>query len=867
MPRRVKKTVNFSNLDKRLFPTGFTKGAMVQYYIDVAPYLLPHLCDRPITLIRFPNGTRGESFYEKNAPGFAPDWIQTCRVPRREHAGEINYILVNDAETLAWCANLAAIEFHPFLHRAANLDRPTHVAFDLDPGEGADLLTCADVAFQLKQLFDTLGLASFPKVSGSKGLQVYVPLNTPTSYAVTQAFAKAVAELLAREHPKQIVSEMPKGLRTGRVFIDWSQNSAAKTTVAVYSLRAKRDQPYVSAPVGWPELERARRKGRSEGLMFAPDAVLARLKKTGDLFAPVLKLKQRLPAAFTKLPPAPAESSLRRYAGKRDFTRTSEPKPVALRRRRQGSARRFVIQKHAASHLHYDFRLEMGDTLKSWAIPKGVPYELGVKRSAFQVEDHPIAYLNFEGTIPAGQYGGGTVMVWDIGTYDLIGGDYGRGDLKLWLEGRKLKGEWHLFRIKSEEDKPVWLIQKARAPMRPLTPRQEDQSVLTRRSMARIASDNDAQWQSNRPDGGRRRAAPDQKPAGGQPAPTTREKSTDGAGHRAAGPGTDEPTSRGRHGRAGGASPTFIEPMQPMLVDTLPDGPEWCYEVKWDGFRALAIKTGKTIRLLSRRRKSLAAEFPTVMRQLGTVRADSFLIDGEIVALGRDGKPSFHALQNRGSEAIVFYAFDLLFRDGADFAAEPLERRQEELADLLAGSDLLRSVVLPGAAATVLAAVRKLGLEGVVAKRRSASYTPGERSDDWRKVRLMRGQEFVIGGFKPGLKPFESVLVGYHDAGKLRFAGKVRAGFTARSRAAVWKLIESDLAAACPFADLPDANQKGRWGEGITAADMKELRWVKPRHAVRVAFTEWTQHGHLRHAAFEGLRPDKRARDVVRESA
>jgi bifunctional non-homologous end joining protein LigD len=507
MPRKTKKkAVNFSNPDKKFFPSGFTKGEMIEYYVDVAPFILPHLKNRPVTLIRFPDGVKGGSFYEKNAPRFAPDWIKTFDVPRREHEGHIKYILVNDRETLAWCANLAAIELHPFLHRVPALDVPTHVAFDLDPGEGADIFTCAEVAFLLKELFGKLGLESFPKVSGSKGIQIYVPLNTKASYDIVQPFAKTVAELLAKQHPKLVVSEMPKALRKRRVMIDWSQNSRSKTTVSVYSLRAKHDEPFVSMPVMWKELERAHAKKDRDALFFTPRQALARLKKIGDLFAPVLKLKQRLPKAFLNLDPARTGNvaktkagSLRRYAEKRDFAKTREPKAVVPRRGAEKDARRFVIQKHAASHLHYDFRLEMGGTLKSWAIPKGVPTELGVKRSAFEVEDHPIDYLDFEGTIPKGQYGGGTVMVWDIGTYELLGGDWRKGDLKLLLDGKKLKGEWHIFRIRSDENKPVWLIQKGGGkPARKISAKRDDTSVLSGRSMAKIARDNDAQWESNR---------------------------------------------------------------------------------------------------------------------------------------------------------------------------------------------------------------------------------------------------------------------------------------------------------------------------------------------------------------------------------
>jgi bifunctional non-homologous end joining protein LigD len=486
MARRKTPEVKFSNLQKVFFPkTGFTKGEMIQYYIDVAPFILPHLRNRPITLIRLPDGVEGEKFYEKNAPSFAPDWLETFAVNRRHEAGKVNYILINSAAALAWCANIAAVELHPFLHRTNQPAQPTHVVFDLDPGEGADIRTCAKVAFLVKAITDRLGLEVFPKVSGSKGLQLYVPLNTATTYAATSAFAKSVAELLEQQHPELVVSSMEKARRRQRVLIDWSQNNVSKTTVAVYSMRAKRDEPFISMPVTWAELK----KTDARKLSFTPAAALKRLKKLGDLFAPVLKLKQRLPKAFAgqKAPEPPAEP-LKRYAAKRDFTITAEPGPALGRKGPATSKGRFVIQKHAASHLHYDFRLEMDGTLKSWAVPKGLSTDPGIKRAAFEVEDHPVNYLKFEGTIPQGQYGGGTVMVWDLGTYELLGGNHGKGDLKLMLRGEKLKGEWHLFRIRSDESKPMWLIAKSGPAARAVSAKRDDQSVLSGRTMAQIAA-------------------------------------------------------------------------------------------------------------------------------------------------------------------------------------------------------------------------------------------------------------------------------------------------------------------------------------------------------------------------------------------
>jgi bifunctional non-homologous end joining protein LigD len=878
MPKRLqarkKGEVAFSNVQKVFFPRSkTTKGDVIRYYIEAAGVLLPHFRNRPVTLIRFPDGVHGEQFYEKNAPGFTPAWVQTAPVPRSE-GGVINYILINDAPTLAWVANLAAIELHPFLHRKDNIDRPTHIAFDLDPGDGADLATCIEVGFMIREVLAGLKLQAFPKVSGSKGLQLYVPLNTPVSYALTKPFALTVAQLLERQHPDLIISDMAKVRRKKKVFIDWSQNDDKKTTVGPYSLRAKREEPFVSMPVTWEELKQHRRD--ISALFFSPSAALERIRKRGDLFAPVLKLKQKLPPGFVAAAPkAPklrsprAPHSLARYAEKRDFTKTAEPAPLPTRSS-QGSRRRFVIQKHAASHLHFDFRLEMDDTLKSWAVPKGLPYEPGVKRSAFQTEDHPLEYLDFEGTIPAGQYGGGTVMVWDIGTYDLIGGNYWHGDLKLFLFGRKLKGEWHIFRIKSSEEKPVWLIQKAVEPMKPLSARQEDQSVLTKRSLAQIAAANDRQWQSNReprPEASTPVAPTPALPQAGQwrPAAPARAKP---AKTRAAALGRT--TAKKLRRSTAPEPPAFVVPMAARQVSELPADAGWIYEIKWDGYRALGWKHGPTVRLISRNEKDLTPDFTAPGTALGQVPAESVLLDGEIVALEADGRPSFQALQHRSSSParIVFYVYDLLYLDGTNWRERPLRDRKARLAKLLAPlapeGALRLSANLEGRPAAIVTQIQQLGLEGIVAKREASTYQSGERSGDWVKLKFSPEQEFVVGGYKPG-SPIESLVVGTYDGKKLLCAGKVRQGLNPRRRAELARLLHPLETDICPFANLPNST-KSHWGEGITVDQMSELRWVKPKIVAQISFAEWTRGGNLRHGTFKGLRHDKAAADVVREA-
>lgn len=289
------RKVAVSNLDKVFYPkVGFTKGQVIDYYIRISKVLLPHLKDRPISLKRYPEGVEGFFFYEKQCPSHRPDWVTTAKVAKNE-GGAIDYCVMNDLPALVWAANLADLELHTFLHRARSINKPTALAFDLDPGAPADIVQCCQVGLWLKEVFDALELQSFPKTSGSKGLQVYVPLNTAVTYEKTKAFAHALALLLEKRHPEMIVSRMLKSLRKGKVMVDWSQNDDKKTTINVYSLRAK-ERPTVSTPVTWEEVAATVKKKRAELMTFDSEEVLRRVEKYGDLFEPVLTLKQKLPA-------------------------------------------------------------------------------------------------------------------------------------------------------------------------------------------------------------------------------------------------------------------------------------------------------------------------------------------------------------------------------------------------------------------------------------------------------------------------------------------------------------------------------------------------------------------------------------------
>jgi bifunctional non-homologous end joining protein LigD len=368
-----------------------------------------------------------------------------------------------------------------------------------------------------------------------------------------QPFARAMAELLEREHGDLVLSDMAKNLRVGKVFIDWSQNADHKTTIGVYSLRAKRPRPYVSVPVRWEELTKALQKKDADFLEFEPQ----RLNRVGDLFAPVLELKQRLPKGFASLTTPPKRKTPARladYQAKRNFARTTEPSSDLPRRSTQGSRRRFVVQKHAASHLHYDLRLEMHDVLKSWAVPKGAPLKNNETHTAFQTEDHPVEYLQFEGIIPRGVYGAGTVMVWDIGTYEIVEGNDWKGAISIFLRGKKLKGEWSLQRLESDDEKTKWLLRKTNGDAQRIPARREDISALSGRNMEKIAGDKSAIWNSSQ----------------NGSAPVSPKKSVDRK-HRL-------------------TAPRFVRPMKATAVTQFPEDEEWIYEVKWDGYRVLALK-------------------------------------------------------------------------------------------------------------------------------------------------------------------------------------------------------------------------------------------------------------------------------------
>ena len=578
---------------------------------------------------------------------------------------------------------------------------------------------------------------------------------------------------------------------------------------------------------------------------------------------------------------------LQRYKAKRDFGKTAEPKGSKPLPKKVKGASRFVIQKHDARRLHYDFRLEMDGVLKSWAVPKGLPWGQGEKHLAVEVEDHPVEYATFEGIIPEGQYGGGTVMVWDRGNYHVYGEEpvksWREGKLHLVLDGEKAKGEWTVIRLRGDDEKPQWLLLKTGASLKPLSKKRDDQSVKSGRTMKQIAEERDAEWESNREEKDARTSSTlkarikaalkkKEKDQVGTPLRGVRRDKSQGTKFDGQLPSTLLGT--GSELSLPSAKPRFIEPMKPKLLDEPPRHGDWLYELKFDGIRAIALKDGDKANLISRNENELRARFSEIADAIKQLPIKECVIDGEVVALDEEGRSSFQllqALEMEGHKAPVrFYVFDLLQLNGKSLLKLPVEQRKQTLAKICEDvpEPVRYSGEIAGDAKTLLSEVKKRGLEGLIGKERKSLYEPGRRSGAWIKLKCVHEQEFVIGGYTPpggSRKYFGAILVGYYEGDRLKFAGKVGSGFTAKSLSILHKKFQSETRDDCPFVDLP-SKQGGQWVQGLTPSMMRRMHWVNPKFVAQIKFAEWTRDEKLRQPVFLGLRDDKDPRKVMRES-
>ncbi len=538
--------------------------------------------------------------------------------------------------------------------------------------------------------------------------------------------------------------------------------------------------------------------------------------------------------------------ALETYRKKRNFRITPEPKGIRRRVKKNGLS--FVIQKHSASHLHYDFRLELNGVLLSWAVPKGPSLDPDDKRLAMQVEDHPIEYGEFEGIIPAKQYGAGTVLLWDRGVWvpkeDPVAG-YKKGKLKFTLEGDKLQGGWTLVRSHGSKyggDK-AWLLIKEDDEMarRGIDTRIVDdrpKSVSSGRSIEEIAAQRDRVWHSNK---------------------SVKQNVNSGAVKKGA--GAVDPSKIA--GAVKQKIPPFIEPQLATLVKASPDGEEWIEEVKFDGYRMLCRIDDGEARFYSRNNKEWTANFPSIADAAARLPIESAWLDGEVVKLDGQGRSSFQSLQNALSlneeSTLLYFIFDIPYLNGFDMRKVPLMERKQVLESVMAAPpDPLRlSFYQAGGGVAFFGEACKLGLEGMIAKAATSRYS-GRRNRDWVKVKCGMRQEMVIGGFtdpQGSRSGFGALLLGVYEDGKLRYSGKVGTGFNDDTLQTLRKQLDA------LEQDKPAFSNPPRGGEA------RRSHWVKPRLVAQIEFTEWTHEGTLRHPSFQGLREDKKATQVIRERA
>lgn len=784
-----------TNLSKVLYPeSGTTKADVIGYYARVAAAMIPLVQGRPATRKRWPNGVTTTPFFHKNIDKGTPEWIDRQEITHKDRT--IVYPMINNPATLAWFGQNAALELHVPQWQFApdgGIGLPDRVVFDLDPGEGVELAQCAVVAKAIRARLTELQLTAFPVTSGSKGLHLYVPVPPQQTSEQTSQFARLLAETVEKEMPDLVVSKMAKLLRPGKVFIDWSQNNGAKTTIAPYSLRGK-DLPTVAAPRTWAELD-------------DPDIrhldyreVLERLESGIDPFG-------------QQTGPDPAGKKLAAYRAKRSADRTPEPVPAAEEPVPKGNDDTFVIQEHHATALHWDFRLERDGVLVSWAVPRGIPTTTKQNRLAVQTEDHPLEYATFAGTIDHGEYGGGDVTIWDSGRYSLE--KWRDSEVIVTLDGTRAKGRFALIRTKpgAGPDRGAkgnqWLMHR--------TKDQPDLAEVVPREGGKFGAD--------------RKITPERKMA--RPPPTD---------------------------------------LLPMLATagTLADigGPEWRFEGKWDGVRAIVEIGHDHFRLVSRNGNDVTAAYPELAEIAASLSDHVVVLDGEIVALDENGRSDFGLLQRRmkltrphdisrtaAQVPVRLLLFDVLHLDGVSLLRKGYDTRRKVLTALNpAGASFSVPAALDGPAESALALTKDRHWEGIIAKKADSVYLPGKRVQTWIKIKHVSEQEVVIVGWRTGngrrAGGIGALLMALPQDGGLRFVGRVGTGF-------------SDSALDEMLAILRPLEQRtSPVTTPMPRAEIIGVHWVAPELVGEVTYSEWTPEGSLRHPVWRGLRPDKIVGDL-----
>lgn len=841
------RELTLTNLDKIIYPeTGTTKADVLAYYAAVAHVLIPAAANRPATRKRWVNGVGtadkpGEVFFQKELEDSAPGWLPRAAITHKDRT--IHYPLVNDAATLTWFGQINSLEVHVPQWRVdshGNQLNPDRLVLDLDPGEGAGLQECREVALLARTILQDVGLDPVPVTSGSKGIHLYAALDGSQTSEQISAFARELARALEADHPDLAVSDMKKSLRKGKVLVDWSQNNAAKTTIVPYSLRG-RPTPLVAAPRTWGEIDSPNLKHLDY------QEVLRRVRDGKDPFAAVVNAAGGGDGAGAPSDDAAREEAhdgdprLSKYRSMRDPKATPEPfagLPAA------GNS--FVIQEHHASRLHWDLRLEHEGVLASWALPKGVPESGGKNHLAVQTEDHPMDYLTFHGTIPKGEYGAGVMTIWDTGTYEL----------HKWINGREV-----IATLTGSEGGGLGGTRKIAL-------------IHTGRGQGKDA---ESQWLIHLMDqeqaGGRQlHAAPEaqaQSASASRAAQAEEQEEDDGG----AVPGQEAKPKAS----AGSAAGTVADPLeyQPMMATsgTTADlqGSSWQYELKWDGVRAILVADRETVRIFSRNGNDVSRTYPEFTDR-SCWPDQPFVADGEIIAVGPGGRPDFGLLQGRmkltraadvararTAIPVQLMLFDLLFDGGKDLRRLPLSKRRQRLEEFFEPSDcpVDLSMVLAESVELLMESAQELGLEGVMAKRTDSRYVSGQRTRTWIKLKTEQTQEVVVGGWRPGKggrqETVGSLLVGIPDGDKLQYVGRVGSGFSTRELTELRQTVERLGRKSSPFHEVP-------------RPDAADAHWVAPELVGEVTYSEWTGPGRLRHPRWRGWRVDKDPADVVRES-
>ncbi|PPJ15220.1 ATP-dependent DNA ligase [Nocardia nova] len=779
--------VGLTNLDKVLYPaTGTTKGEVIDYYTAIAPALLPHIADRPVTRKRWPNGVSESSFFEKNLASHAPKWIQ--RRPMDHSDRRVNYPVIDSVAGLAWLGQQASLEIHVPQWRFVDGSRgpATRIVFDLDPGPGVDLADCATVALWIRDTVRDAGLDAYPVTSGSKGIHIYVPLDRVLSPGGASTVAKQLATGLEKLHPALVTATMAKAVRPGKIFLDWSQNNPAKTTIAPYSLRG-REQPTVAAPRSWDEI--ADRK-RLRQLRF--DEVLERWRSDGDLLA---GLDPPLGAG--------AADPLRTYRSMRDPDRTPEPVPPGPPD--PGAGDRFVVQEHHARRLHWDVRLERDGVLVSWAVPKGPPTSPSQNRLAVHTEDHPLEYLHFHGTIPRGEYGAGQMTIWDTGTYDTE--KWRADEVIVQFHGERLNGRYAFIRTDGKQ----WLMHLMKSQV--AEPEEEAEQ------------EDSADGQRGDPHGvaGRGRGG-----SGGD--------ENGVAAHDVA-----VRTSSRTEARSGGAEfPRGLSPMLATSGEVAKLGArDWAFETKWDGFRVITEIDDGNVVIRSRAGNIVTDRYPRIAELGRQLRGHRIVLDGEAVVFDAEGSSNLALLQADPAHAELV-AFDVLYLDGTSLLRKRYADRRQVLEALAEGvPSLLVPPRLEGSGADALEYSREHRLEGVVAKRKDSVYLPGKRGQSWIKTRNWRTQEVIIGGWRrSAAREFASLLVGVRYDGELYYIGRVGTGFSDREMSGLTARLRPLRRKTSPFAN------------DLTADERKDAVWATPKIPGTVRYMNWTESGRLWHPAW-----------------